>query len=108
MIYPDENNSNCKDFIVHKDKKITVELLNEDVEKVQIYQVRAVLEDGSTFKALPAFTKSDMWSKKFEMEFCEPPAESWAQIRIGVKLDGHTDEETLIDTKISVLSLIHI
>lgn len=106
MIYPGENKSNCSSFTVHKDKIITVEVLNKDIEKVQVYQVRAVLEDGDNFKAMPAFCESGKWSNKFEMELFEPEKpETWAQIEIEVKLDEHTDKESFkndIDTKISV------
>jgi len=95
MIYPGENNSNCKNFIVDKDKKITVEVFNENVEKVQVYQIQAVLDDGATLKAKPAFCKSASWSHKFDMEFFEPEdPESWAQIRIEVTVDEHAVEQS--------------
>jgi len=109
MIYPGEKNSNCTNFFVHKDRKISVEVLNDDVEKVQVDQVLAVLEDGATFKANTRFNKSGAWSPwshTFEMKIFDPEEpESWAYIRIEVKLYEHTEEQTYsngTDTKISV------
>jgi len=102
MIYPNESNSNCTNFIVHN-KTITIEVLNEDVEKVQVDEVRAVLEDGATLKAKPAICKPGMWCHKTEMEFFEPDPESWGYISIEVRYDEHTVEQSYYNgTHISV------
>eukprot|EP00092_Neocalanus_flemingeri_P108002 GFUD01138632.1.p1 GENE.GFUD01138632.1~~GFUD01138632.1.p1 ORF type:complete len:345 (+),score=59.26 GFUD01138632.1:232-1266(+) len=67
VIYTDHHQS-CNTFVMDKNQKMSIKVLNENPEKVQIDRFEMTLEDGATYQGSFTGPQKEQWSESFPLE----------------------------------------